>query len=130
MTTTPPPSQSQFLYLTTKGWKTGKLPKIEIWFVKQDKKYYILSERKKKAHWVQNILRDHKISYQVDTEVFAGYGRVIEDVAEKDLIHRVSELMDKKYGWSDGLIIELYSSLFDKYVCNYIIFCLENYWCC
>ena len=110
MTTTPPPSQSQFLYLTIKGWKTGKLPKIEIWFVEQDKKYYILSERKKKAHWVQNILHDHKISYQVDTEVLAGYGRVIEDIAEKDLIHRVSELMDEKYGWSDGLIMESYSS--------------------
>ena len=108
MTTTS--AQSQFLYLTTKGWKTGKLHKIEIWFVEQDKKYYILSERKKKAHWVQNILHDHKISYQVDTQVFAGYGRVIDDVAEKDLIHRVSELMDKKYGWTDGLIIELYSS--------------------
>ena len=46
----------------------------------------------------------------MDTEVLAGYGRVIEDIAEKDLIHRVSELMDEKYGWSDGLIIELYSS--------------------
>lgn len=84
MTTSP--SQSQFLYLTTKGWKTGKLHKIEIWFVEQDEKYYILSERKKKAHWVQNILHDHKVSYQVDTHVTAGYGRVIEDIAEKDLI--------------------------------------------
>lgn len=108
--TTPPPSQSQFLYLTTKGWKTGKLHKIEIWFVEHDKKYYILSERKKKAHWVQNILHDHKISYQVDTQVLTGYGRVIEGVAEKDLIQRVSALMDEKYGWSAGLIIELYSS--------------------
>ena len=24
----------QFLYLTTKGWKTGKQHKIEIWFVR------------------------------------------------------------------------------------------------
>jgi hypothetical protein len=33
--------------------------------------------------------------------------RVVEDILEKDLILRVSELMDKKYGWSDGLIVEL-----------------------
>jgi uncharacterized pyridoxamine 5'-phosphate oxidase family protein len=105
-----PPSQSQFLYLTTKGWKTGKLHNIEIWFVEQNKKYYVLSERKKKAHWVQNILHDPKISFQVDNQAFNGYGRVIEDTAEKDLIHKISELMDKKYGWSDGLIMELYSS--------------------
>ena len=106
----PHPSQLQFLYLTTKGWKTGKVHKIEIWFVEQNKKYYVLSEHKKKAHWVQNISHEPKISFQVDNQIFNGYGRVVEDAAEKDLIHRVSELMDKKYGWSDGLIVELYSS--------------------
>jgi deazaflavin-dependent oxidoreductase (nitroreductase family) len=109
-----PPSssstQSQFLYLTTKGWKTGKLHKIEIWFVEQNKKYYVLSEHKKKAHWVQNILNDPKISFQVDNQAFNGYGRVVEDTTETDLVLRISELMDKKYGWSDGLIVELNSS--------------------
>jgi len=103
-----PLSHSQFLYLTTKGWKTGKLHKIEIWFVERDKKYYVLSEHGKGAHWVQNILCDSKISFQVNNQILDGYGRVIEDAAtEKDLILRVSELMDKKYGWSDGLIVEL-----------------------
>ena len=101
-------SHSQFLYLTNKGWKTGKLHKIEIWFVERDKKYYVLSEHGKGAHWVQNILRDSKISFQVNNQILNGYGRVIEDAAtEKDLILRVSELMDKKYGWSGGLIVEL-----------------------
>ena len=103
-----PLSPSQFLYLTTKGWKTGKLHKIEIWFVEQNKKYYVLSEHGKGAHWVQNILCDSKISFQVNNQILNGYGRVIEDAAtEKDLILRVSELMDKKYGWSGGLIVEL-----------------------
>jgi hypothetical protein len=102
-----PSPPSQFLYLTTKGWKTGKLHKIEIWFFERDKKYYVLSEHGKGAHWVQNILRDSKISFQVNNQILNGYGRVIEDILEKDLILRVSELMDKKYGWSDGLIMEL-----------------------
>ena len=106
----PPHTQSQFLYLTTKGWKTGKLHKIEIWFVEQNKKYYVISEYKKKVHWVQNILHDPTISFHVDNQAFHGYGRVIEDVAETDLINRVSQLMDKKYGWSNGLIVELNSS--------------------
>jgi deazaflavin-dependent oxidoreductase (nitroreductase family) len=99
--------ESQFLYLTTKGWKTGKLHKIEIWFVKENKKYYVLSEHGMKSHWVQNILHDPRISFQVDGQIFNGYGRIIKDAVEKDLINRVSELMDKKYGWSDGLIMEL-----------------------
>ena len=86
----PPHTQSQFLYLTTKGWKSGKFHEIEIWFVEQNKKYYVLSEYKKKVHWVQNILHDPAISFHVDNQVFHGYGRVIEDVAETDLINRVS----------------------------------------
>ena len=103
-------SQSQFLYLTTKGWRTGKLHVIEIWYVEQNKNYYVLSEHRKKAHWVQNIIHDPKISFQVDKQIFNGYGRVVENDEESDLIHRVSVLMNKKYGWSDGLIMELTSS--------------------
>ncbi len=113
MPSSPPPSSPsklQFLYLRTRGWKTGKVHEIEIWFVEQNKKYYVLSEHKKKAHWVQNIIHYPKISIQVDNQNYNGYGRVVEAAVEKDLIHSVSELMDKKYGWSDGLIVELYSS--------------------
>ncbi len=98
--------QSQFLYQTTEEWKTGKLHKIEIWFVEQDKKYYVLSECEKKAHWVQNILRDSKISFQVNDETFNNHGWIIEDVGEKDLILAIPAMMDKKYGWRDGLIVE------------------------
>ena len=50
------------------------------------------------------------ISFHVDNQAFHGYGRVIEDAVETDLINRISQLMDKKYGWSDGLIVELNSS--------------------
>ena len=45
----------QFLYLTTKGWKTGKQHKIEIWFVEYDKRYYVMSENMDRADWVKNI---------------------------------------------------------------------------
>jgi F420H(2)-dependent quinone reductase len=46
----------QFLYLSTKGWRTGRQHKIEIWFVSYADKYYVVAERKEKAHWVQNIM--------------------------------------------------------------------------
>jgi hypothetical protein len=48
----------QFLYVTTKGWKTGKQHGIEIWFVQYNKRYYIMSELLERAHWVQNIIHD------------------------------------------------------------------------
>lgn len=96
----------QFLYLDTIGWKTTNYHRIEIWFVEHDKRYYILSERKKRAHWVQNILRNPKISFTVSNKNFDGYARVIED-KEFELISNVSHLMNNKYGWSEGLIVEL-----------------------
>jgi len=48
----------QFLYLTTTGWKTGKQHRIEIWYVKNNRKYYVMSELGKAAHWVRNISHD------------------------------------------------------------------------
>ena len=96
----------QFLYLDTIGWKTTNRHRIEIWFVEHDKIYYILSERKKRAHWVQNILHNPKILFTVNNKNFDGYARVIDD-KELELISNVSRLMNNKYGWSDGLIVEL-----------------------
>jgi len=46
------PNESQFLYLTTRGWKTGKQHTIEIWFVGYRQRYYVISERRYKARWV------------------------------------------------------------------------------
>ena len=61
---------------------------------------------KKRAHWVQNILRNPKILFTVNNKNFDGYARVIDD-KELELISNVSRLMNNKYGWSDGLIVEL-----------------------
>ena len=101
-----PTQRPQFLYLDSIGWKTAKRHRIEIWFVEHDKKYYIVSERKRRAHWVQNILHNPKISFTVDNRRFEGYARMIED-RELELISNVSRSMNKKYGWSTGLIVEL-----------------------
>ena len=101
-----PTQRPQFLYLDSIGWKTAKRHRIEIWFVEYDKKYYVVSERKKRAHWVQNILHNSNVSFTVDNKSFEGYARLIDD-RELELISNVSRLMNEKYGWSTGLIVEL-----------------------
>lgn len=100
-------SSSQFLYLITREWKSHRLHKIEIWFVEHNKKYYVISEHQEKSHWVKNILYDSKISFEVNEKLFRGHARTIEDATEKDLISEISKLMNNKYGWSNGLIVEL-----------------------
>ena len=99
--------QPQFLYLTTKGWKTGRHHKIEIWFVYYVDRYYVVSERKEKANWVQNIMHHPKVMFTVNSESFEGAARAVDKLAEHKLSKEIFSLMDTKYGWSDGLIIEL-----------------------
>ena len=100
-------SQPQFLYLITSGWKTGKKHRIEIWFVEYAKKYYVMSEHREQAHWVQNINHNSKITSNVSGKTLEGTARVVDAVKELELVKRISELMMKKYKWNQGLIVEI-----------------------
>jgi len=100
-------NEEQYLYLTTTGWKTGNPHTIEIWFVARDGRYYIVSEHRERSHWVQNIRHNPAVTFRVGTATFRGIGRVVDREAEPDLAAAVSALMDAKYDWSDGLIVEL-----------------------
>ena len=103
-------STPQFLYLTTKGRKTTSQHIIEIWFVEYNKRYYILSERKKDSDWVQNIIVDSNVSFKVNNKTYKGYARIVDKNKEPILANAVSDLMFEKYGWNDGLIVELTSN--------------------
>ena len=104
-------SSSQFLYLTTKGRKTTRQNTIEIWFINYNKRYYILSEYKKASDWVQNIIVDPNVTFNVNNKTYKGYARIVVDkIKEPILAKTVSNLMFSKYGWNDGLIIELTSN--------------------
>ncbi len=43
----------------------------------------------------------------MDSDRYVGLGRIINPDDEPELAKKVSELMDEKYQWSDGLIVEL-----------------------
>jgi deazaflavin-dependent oxidoreductase (nitroreductase family) len=100
-------SKAQFLYLTTLGWKSGKEHRIEIWFVEHNKRYYIISERLDSAHWVQNIKHNPAVSFSIDNRIFKGSARIVDQEKEAALSAEVLKLMDIKYIWSQGLIVEL-----------------------
>jgi hypothetical protein len=100
-------SKSQFLYLNTSGWKTGIQHKIEIWFAEYNGRYYIISEHKDNAHWVRNIMHNSKVSFSVNNTTFEGEARIVNREKEPELAAEVSNLMNTKYGWSEGIIVEL-----------------------
>jgi deazaflavin-dependent oxidoreductase (nitroreductase family) len=95
------------LYLTTYGWKTGRQHKIEIWFVEYNGRYYIISEREDNAHWVRNIMHNSKVSFSLNDTTFEGAARIVNREKESELATEVSKLMNTKYGWSEGVIVEL-----------------------
>jgi hypothetical protein len=93
--------------LTTYGWKSGKEHRIEIWFVEHIKRYYIISERLEGAHWVQNIKHNRAVSFSINDKIFKGSARIVDQEKEFALTAEVSKLMDTKYKWRQGLIVEL-----------------------
>jgi hypothetical protein len=97
--------------LTTVGWISGRQHQIEIWFVEYNKRYYVVSERGKQAHWVQNIIHQPRVSFSIGENMLMGSGRIIEKVSEPRLAAEVSKLMAEKYKWSEGLIIELSATM-------------------
>jgi deazaflavin-dependent oxidoreductase (nitroreductase family) len=100
-------SEPQYLYLITTGRKSGLPREIEIWFTAREGRFYLIAEHRERANWVQNIRRDPRITVRVGDRRFAGRGRVLEEAAEPDLWQAIRALSDRKYGWSDGLIVEL-----------------------
>ena len=100
-------TRQEFLYLTTKGWKTGAPHRIEIWYVQHQGRFYLVSQYGRASHWVQNIQHNPGVAFQVGGTSFHGLGRVVDVGSEPGLVATVSRLMLAKYKWSEGLIVEL-----------------------
>ena len=96
-----------FLYLTTVGRKSGRPREIEIWFTERRGRYYVIAETRERAHWVQNILAEPRVLFRVGAARFAGRGRVVDPAKEPELSLTVQALSEEKYGWGDGLVVEL-----------------------
>ena len=106
---------STFLYLVTRGRKSGLPRKIEIWFVEHERRFYLVSEMRERSQWVQNLLADPAVRLSVGTrkdeqrqvKQTAASARVLDPQADAELFAKVRELMDAKYKWSDGTFVEL-----------------------
>ncbi len=104
---------SIFLYLTTIGRTSGMERQIEIWFVEREHRHYVVSENREAAGWVKNLTKRPRVAFSVGTRSdptgtlsrTPALARIVPDADE--LAHAVKALMDAKYGWSDGLVVEL-----------------------
>lgn len=99
--------EQEYLYLTTRGRKTGRRRRIEIWFTQRGRSYYLVAEHGLRAHWVQNLLVEPRVRWRVGTATFVGRARVVRAETAPSLVRDIQARSKEKYGWGDGLVVEL-----------------------
>ena len=95
------------LYLTTVGRTSGLARQIEIWFVASEGKFYILAEHFHRTQWVQNIKHNPRVHLRIGGNDYAATARVLDQTADRETWNRVQDLARRKYGWGDGLPVEI-----------------------
>jgi deazaflavin-dependent oxidoreductase (nitroreductase family) len=96
-----------FLYLTTIGRRTGLPREIEIWFTERHGCFYVIAENRERANWVRNIRANAQVHVRLGDRQFAARARLVDSEREPELARAVKTLSEAKYGWSDGLIVEI-----------------------
>ena len=103
------PSHLEYLYLTTVGRVTGKPREIEIWFVESEGKLYVLAEHFHRAQWVKNIERNPRVHVRVGDRKFEAAAHVLDEHRDRETWLTAQRLAREKYGWGDGLPVEIVS---------------------
>ena len=98
--------REQYLYVTTRGRKSGRPREIEIWFTHLDGRFFVIAEYPT-SHWVENLRANAEAQVRVAGNSFAVRARLIPAETEGKLIQTVAGLSRAKYGWGDGVVIEL-----------------------
>ena len=100
-------SELPVLYLTTTGRRTGLPREIEIWFVSDGGRLYILAEHFERAHWVQNVRQEPRVRIRLGAREFGATARVLDREQDAEAWKKAQKLARDKYGWGDGLPVEI-----------------------
>jgi deazaflavin-dependent oxidoreductase (nitroreductase family) len=95
------------LYLTTVGRSTGLPREIEIWFVVWCERLYLFAETHEAAGWVKNIRRNPNVTIRIGEWRVNATARVLDRHTDRKLWDQVAAIALRKYGWGDGLPVEL-----------------------
>jgi deazaflavin-dependent oxidoreductase (nitroreductase family) len=100
-------ADQQVLHLTTIGRTTGLPREIEIWFVVSCERFYLFAETGEAAGWVKNIRRNPKVTVRITEWQIDATARVLDRQTDSKLWNQVAAIADHKYGWGDGLPVEI-----------------------
>ncbi len=77
---------------------------IEIWFTEREGRFYVIAEYVT-SQWVRNIQANSDVKVRVSGEEFPVRARIVRE--DEGLYREIQELSRAKYGWGDGLVVEL-----------------------
>ena len=100
-------ADEQVLYLTTIGRRTGLPREIEIWFVVRCERLYVFAETREAAGWVKNIRRNPQVTVRIEEWRIDATTRVLDPYTDRKLWDQVAAIANRKYGWGDGLPVEI-----------------------
>lgn len=95
------------LCLTTIGRRTGLPRQIEIWFVVYRDRFYLFAETGEAAAWVKNVRNHPEVMIRIGERQIGATARVLDRETDRELWDRVAAIADRKYGWGDGLPVEI-----------------------
>lgn len=91
---------TQYIYVTTTGRRTGRPHTIEIWYGEQGGSLYLLAGGRDRADWVRNLRANPRVQVRRGGITREALARVVEDPAEEALARRL--LAAKYQGWRAG----------------------------
>jgi deazaflavin-dependent oxidoreductase (nitroreductase family) len=98
--------REQYLYLTTRGRRSGLPREIEIWFTRRDGLIYLIAEYPT-SRWLQNLQAEPEAQVRIANEKFTVRARIVSPQTKPELHRAIADLSIKKYGWGEGTIVEL-----------------------
>jgi deazaflavin-dependent oxidoreductase (nitroreductase family) len=100
-------AEQRVLHLTTIGRRTGLPREIEIWFLVCSERFYLFAETGEAAAWVKNIRQNPEVVVRIGERQIPAMARVLDRETDRELWDQVAAIADHKYGWGDGLPVEL-----------------------
>jgi len=100
-------ADKKVLYLATIGRKTSLPREIEIWFVIHCDRFYLFAETGEAAAWIKNIRRNPEVEVRIGEQRIGATARILDREIDRELWAQVVAIADRKYGWGDGLPVEV-----------------------
>lgn len=78
-----------FAYLTTRGRRSGRPHRVEIWFARSGRTLYLLAGGGRRSDWVANIVASGDVTVEVGVLATTATARIVTDADEDAAARRL-----------------------------------------